>query len=117
MLANIVDGLTINEKRITKNLNIYWPFSASEGILLEAVKKDADRQVMHEVLRVISMKAWDAMQEGEVNPMEDLLESNSEIGKYLNSTEILELLDAKNHTGNARIKSLTIAQKIATLKN
>lgn len=115
--ANIVDGLTINEKRITKNLNIYWPFSASEGILLEAVKKDADRQVMHEVLRVISMKAWDAMQEGEVNPMEDLLESNSEIGKYLNSTEILELLDAKNHTGNARIKSLTIAQKIATLKN
>ncbi len=110
--TNIVDGLTIDEKRITKNLDIYWPFSASEGIIIETVKKGANRQDMHEILREISMKAWDAIQNGEENPMEDLLESNPEIGKYLNSVEILKLLDAKNHIGNAPKKALELANRI-----
>jgi len=86
-------------------------------IIVEVVKKGADRQKMHEMLREVSMKAWDTIQNGEPNPMEDLLESNPEIGKYLKSAEILKLLDAKNHTGNAKNKSLTIAQKIDNLKN
>ena len=113
--ANIVEGLTINDKRITNNLNTYWPFSASEGIIIEAVKKGADRQKMHEVLREISMIAWDALQEGEANPIEDLLTSNPEIGKYLKGVEVMELLDAKNHIGNASKKALTIVKKIANL--
>ena len=115
--ANIVEGLLINEKRITKNLDAYWPFSATEGIIIETVKKGADRQKMHEALREISMKSWDVIQEGGVNPMEDLLESNPEIGKYLKSEEIMELLDAKNHTGNAKDKALTISKIIANLKH
>lgn len=110
--ANIVDGLTINNKRITKNLDTYWPFSASETILIEAVKKGADRQKMHEVLREISMKAWESIQEGGINSMEDLLESNPEIGKYLKSAEIMELLDAKTHIGNAAQKALELANRI-----
>ena len=115
--TNIVDGLIINDKRIKKNLDSFWPFSASEGIIIEAVKKGASRQKMHEVLRGLSMEAWNAISEGEVNPMEDLVMSNPEIGKYLNSKEILELLDAKNHIGNAEKKALTIAKKIDNLKN
>lgn len=112
---NILDGLVINEKKIAKNLETYWLFSASEGIIIEAVKKGADRQKMHEVLREISMKAWEVIQNGEVNPMEDLLMSNSEIGKYLNSSEILQLLDAKNHVGLAFKKSLTMSEQIDKL--
>ncbi|OGE37961.1 adenylosuccinate lyase [Candidatus Daviesbacteria bacterium RIFCSPLOWO2_01_FULL_39_12] len=113
--ANIVDGLTINDKRITNNLNTYWPFSASEGIIIEVVKKGADRQKIHEVLREISMGAWEAIQEGQSNPMEDLLTSNPEIGKHLKPTEIDELLDAKNHTGNASRKALDLVSKIHKL--
>ncbi len=112
---NIVEGLTINDKRITNNLNTYWPFSASEAILIEAVKDGADRQKIHEVLREISMKAWEAIQNGEINPMEDLLTSNPEIGKYLNGAEVDALLDARNHTGNAKDKALTIAKVIDRL--
>ena len=114
--TNIVEGLVVNEKKIHKNLESYWPFSASEAILIEAVKKGADRQKLHEVLREISMKAWDSIQEGEANSMEDLLESNLEIGKYLKSAEILQILDAKNHVGNAKEKSLTIVKRIVNLK-
>lgn len=113
---NIVEGLIINESKVNKNLELFWPFSASEGIIIEAVKKGADRQKMHEVLRNISMEAWNATNDGEINPMEDLVMSNPEIGKYLNSNEILELMDAKKHIGNASKKALTIVKKIDNLK-
>lgn len=112
---NIVEGLTINEKRITRNLDSYWPFSASEGIIIESVKKRADRQKMHEVLREISMKAWEDIQNGQENPMESLLIESKEVGKYLKPEDLKKLLDAKNHVGNASKKSLTIAKKIDSL--
>ncbi len=115
--TNIIDELIVNEKRIFRNLETYWPFSASEVIILETVKKGADRQKMHEVLREISMKAWEAIQNGKVNPMEDLLTSNQEISKYLTSAEVDQLLDVKNHVGNASKKALTIATKIANLNH
>lgn len=104
--TNIVDGLTINDKRITKNLEIYWPFSASEAIIIEAVKKGANRQRMHEVLREISMK------DGQ---FKNLLLQSDEIGKYLKPDEIKKLLDAQNHTGNAPKKALTIVRQIDKL--
>ena len=62
------------------------------------------------------MKAWDVLQNGKTNPMENLLMSNSDIGEYLKPVEIKKLLDAKNHIGNARDKSLTIVKLIDKLK-
>lgn len=113
--ANIVEGIIINERKVKKNLETYWPFSASESIIIEAVKKGADRQKMHENLREISMKAWEAIQEGSPNPMEDLLSENSLIKQYLKPIEIVELLDAKGHIGNAKEKALTLANQIDKL--
>jgi len=49
--------------------------------IVEAVKKGADRQKMHEVLREISMEAWNQMHIGKDNPMESLLLENKEIKK------------------------------------
>ncbi|MBI4035872.1 adenylosuccinate lyase [Candidatus Daviesbacteria bacterium] len=111
----LIEGLLINERKIKKNLETYWPFSASEGIIIEAVKKGADRQEMHEVLREISMKAWDYIQEGNPNPMEDLLEENPIIKLHLKPIEVTEILDASNHIGNAKEKALTLVKEIAKL--
>lgn len=112
---NILDGLIINERKIKKNLETYWPFSATESVILEAVKRGADRQKMHEELREISMKAWESIQEGNVNPMEDLMSENTVIGQYLKPIEIVQLLDAKNHIGNAKEKALTLADQLDKL--
>lgn len=114
--TNIVDGLIIDEKKMTKNLEKYWPFSASEGIIIETVKKGADRQKMHEVLREISIKAWDSIQSREENPLEKLFIQSDEIEKYLTKEEVQKILDAKNYIGNAKEKALTIVEKIAKLK-
>ena len=101
--ASIVSGLTINYKLITKNLDTYWPLAVSEKIILEAVKKGANRQKIHEVLRELFMKE---------NPIEEELLQNPEIGKYLKPDEIRKLLDAKNHIGNAPKKALELAERI-----
>lgn len=110
--GRIVEELTINDKRITKNLETYWPFSVTESIILEATKKGADRQEMHEVCRVVAMKAWKQIQEGSVNPMADLLESNEVISKYLKPSEINALMDPSTHLGNAPQKCGEISAKI-----
>lgn len=111
----LVSGMVINIGKINLNLEKYGSFSATEKIIISAVKKGADRQVTHEVLREISMKAWTDIQSGKENPLEELLINNEEIKRYLNSEEIKNLLDAKSHVGNAPKKALTIVEKIANL--
>ncbi|KKQ82689.1 MAG: Adenylosuccinate lyase [Candidatus Daviesbacteria bacterium GW2011_GWF2_38_7] len=111
--GNLVEGLNINEIVITKNLKFFFVFSASESIIIEAVKKGADRQVVHEILREISMKAWEAMDKA--GEMRKLLLENAEIKKYLNAADLKKLLDAKNHIGNAPQKALTLALEIDKL--
>ncbi len=110
--GKIVSDLTINDKRITKNLETYWPFSVTESIILEVTKKGANRQEMHEVCREVSMKAWEQIQEGGVNLMPDLLESNEVISKYLKPSEIDALMDPSIHLGNAPQKCGEILAKI-----
>jgi len=97
----IISDIVINEKRISYNLNIYAPFAATETLLLEAVKRGANRQEIHEVLRNISMIAWSAIQEGKFNPIAELMINNNDIKKYLKKNEIHKLLDVKNHIGDA----------------
>lgn len=110
--TNIIEGLTINDKRITKNLDIYWPFSATEAIALEAVKKGADRQKIHEILREISMKAWESIQNEQPNPMEKLLLENEGIKKYLKVDNLKKLLNAGSYVGNAPQKAYELAKQI-----
>lgn len=70
---------------------------------------------MHEELREISMRAWESIQKGHPNPMEDLLSENSFIRQYLKPIEVVELLDAKNHIGYAKEKALLLANQIDKL--
>ena len=44
------------------------------------------------------------------------MEISHEIGKYIKGDELLKLMDAKNHIGNAKNKALTIVKKIDNLK-
>lgn len=97
----LLKGLFINDQRIAYNLNQYAPFAATESILIELVKKGADRQVMHEKLKEISLQAWNALQEGQANPMRKLLKEDTSLSKYLTSQEIEALLDVCKHIGTA----------------
>ena len=67
--VKVVSGLIIHEQQVKNNLEKYGPFAATEAILMESVKQDADRQIMHEVLRDTAMTAWNDVQNGKQNPM------------------------------------------------
>jgi len=111
----ILSGLVINEKRIIINLQLYAPFAATESILIELVKKGADRQEAHEILRSISMKAWSAIQEGKANPMENLLKKNKDLSIYITKKQIEKLLYVSHHIGDAPERALRLVNKIKSL--
>ena len=115
--SKIVSGMIINEKRITHNLKQFAPFAATEGILMESVKKNADRQIMHEILREISLIAWQEIQEGKPNRMETLLTENKIIKKYLPKEVLQKLLDVSTHIGNASERSLKLTKQIKKIIN
>lgn len=97
----IISGLVINRERISFNLRQYASFAASESIILEAVKKGADRQEMHEVLRINSMIAWTDIQNGKKNPMMQLLLKDKLVSKYLNKDQLKKLMEVETHIGDA----------------
>lgn len=97
----IISGLIVNKSKVEQNLDLYAPFSATEPIIIESVKKGADRQEMHELMREISMKAWKEISEQRPNPMKDLLVKNEVLQKYLDEVKITELLEVRNHVGDA----------------
>ncbi len=113
----IISGLLIHEPQIKGNLDKYGPFSATEEIMVEAVKAGADRQQIHEVLRELSMKAWEDVQASQKNPMAEWLLENQYLNKYLAKEKITQMMDIKNHLGNAPQKALQMSKQILkTLK-
>jgi len=64
LVRNVSDGLVVHPKRIEANLRRELPFLITETILMEAVKKGADRQELHEKIRVHARAVSDALKEG-----------------------------------------------------
>ncbi|PLX65748.1 MAG: adenylosuccinate lyase [Denitrovibrio sp.] len=100
LLYNITSGLVVYERMIEKRVMEELPFMATENIIMESVKRGADRQVMHEVVRVASMEAGKRVKmEGESNDLLDRLADNESVP--LNKEEILGLLDPIKFVGRA----------------
>ena len=63
LCLNVTDGLKVYPKMIEKRLLSELPFMATENIMMDAVKKGGDRQVLHEKIRRLSMEAGAAVKE------------------------------------------------------
>ena len=63
LYLNVVDGLVVYPKVIEKRLMSELPFMATENIMMDAVKRGADRQQLHEHIRVHSMAASKVVKE------------------------------------------------------
>ena len=57
LCLNVVDGLVVYDKVITKHLMAELPFMATENIMMDAVEKGGNRQELHERIREYSMVA------------------------------------------------------------
>jgi len=109
----IISGLIVYPQRVAHNLVQYGPFSATETLIILAVKKGADRQEMHELMRSISMQAWSDVVAGKPNPMISLLTKNQQLLKYISESEIKKHMDVSTHVGDAPKRALQLAKIIA----
>jgi adenylosuccinate lyase len=57
LYLNVADGLVVYPKVIAQHLERELPFMATENIMMDAAKRGADRQQLHERIRVHSMAA------------------------------------------------------------
>jgi adenylosuccinate lyase len=115
LALKVVNGLTVETKRIADNLRTYGSFAGTESVLLEAVRAGGDRQELHEVLRSAAMQSWKAIAQGKENPLGQLLTEEPELTNRIDPAEIRRLLEPSKHTGSAASRALLLAKKIDAL--
>jgi len=111
-MHEMLSGLRVDEAALARNLAIYGPFAATERVLLAAVKAGADRQVVHELIRGYSMLAWEQIRSGEPNPLAEKLASDRQLGEFLSSHQVRDLMDYTHHLGNAPSKARDMAVRL-----
>ena len=100
LCLNVVDGLVVYDKVITKRLMSELPFMATENIMMDAVKKGGDRQELHEKIRQLSMEAGKHVKvEGKDNDLLELIAADESFGLTLE--ELQESMDPAKYTGRA----------------
>lgn len=99
--SEIYSDLRVDEKAMQRNLKTYGPFAATERVMMAAVKSGADRQQMHELIRGHALRAWEEIQAGKANPLEDLLSKDGELTKYFKKEQLHELMKYESHLGDA----------------
>ena len=113
LAQNVTDGLHVNEKIVEKTLREYLPFSATENLLMEAVKRGGDRQELHEIIRRCSMEATARMKNGEECDLLARLAGEQRFG--LTQEEMEALLDPKLYTGRCAEQVTRYLDKIKPL--
>lgn len=106
----LITGLRVDEAAIARNLRTYGPFAATERVLAALAKAGADRQAMHERLRVHSLAAWAEVQAERPNLLAERLAGDAEVRKYLGEEEIAALMQAEGHIGDAPARAQRIAE-------
>jgi len=113
MVGNhILAGLQVDHAAIRKNLETYGPFAATERLLLALTNAGADRQEVHERLRIHAMQAWQSIQHEQPNPLVDLVAQDESFRIYLDSSQIRALMDIGQYFGDAPRRARELAERI-----
>ena len=100
LYLNVVDGLVVYDKVITKRFMEEIPFMATENIMMDAVKAGGDRQELHEKIRTYSMEAGRMVkQEGKANNLLELIAADPAFHRTLE--ELQSLMEPSLYVGRA----------------
>lgn len=112
VITRVVRDLRIDRAAIARTLAAYGTFAATERVLMALGRAGADRQAMHERLRAHSMAAWEAVAQGQPNPLPALLAADPVITRYIPAAALSALLDAGAYTGDAGARTRQLADAI-----
>lgn len=100
LYLNVASGLIVNPEVVRRSLDEELPFLASEHLMMAAVQAGADRQEVHESLRVHSREAVrDVVERGGRNTLRERLEKDPAFESL--APRFNELLDGSRYIGRA----------------
>lgn len=100
LYANVADGLVVYPKVIEQHMLRELPFMATENIMMDAAKRGADRQELHERIRVHSMAAAKVVkEEGGENDLLSRIAADPIFGVSLD--ELHEIVKPEKYVGRA----------------
>ena len=103
LCLNVVDGLVVYEKVITRRLMSELPFMATENIMMDAVKMGGNRQELHEKIRELSMQAGaNVKKEGKENNLLELIAAEPAFNMSLE--ELQETMEPAKYVGRAPLQ-------------
>lgn len=103
LCLNVVDGLVVYDKVITKHLMSELPFMATENIMMDAVKMGGNRQELHEKIRELSMTAGaNVKREGKENNLLELIADDDAFPMSLE--ELQETMEPSKYVGRAPLQ-------------
>ncbi len=97
LLENVASGLVVFPAVIEQHLRESVPFLATEEILMAGVRAGGDRQELHERIRVHSLEAAAAVEQGRPNPLLELLSADPAFA----GIELTALTDPMRFIGRA----------------
>jgi adenylosuccinate lyase len=109
----IVTGLRIDPNASEKLMDVYGPFAATERLMMEAVKRGGDRQVLHEVIREHALRCWADLAAGCPNELEGALAGDARLLSLMDEAAIYDSLRSRDYVGDAPVR----ARRIAVLLN
>lgn len=111
LYSNVADGLVVYPKVIEQHLRRELPFMATENIMMDAVKRGADRQQLHERIRVHSMAASKVIkEEGGENDLLSRIASDEIFGVTLE--ELNAIVRPEKYTGRAPQQTEEFIQEV-----
>lgn len=96
-MISVVSKLTIDKERVRKNLEAQKGLNMSEAVMLALTMRGMNRQVAHEILRRVSLRAY----ANGTSLYEELLKEDV-IMKFFTKEELFELLKPENYLGTAK---------------
>ena len=103
LCLNVVDGLVVYDKVITKHMMAELPFMATEHIMMDAVKNGGTRQELHEKIRTLSMEAGkNVKQQGKDNNLLELIAADPEFNLTLE--ELQKTMEPSRYVGRSPIQ-------------
>ena len=103
LCLNVVDGLVVYDKVITKRLMSELPFMATENIMMDAVKMGGNRQELHERIRELSMEAGaNVKREGKENNLLELIARDPAFP--MSEEDLQKAMDPAKYVGRAPLQ-------------
>ncbi|MCX6749514.1 MAG: adenylosuccinate lyase [Candidatus Pacearchaeota archaeon] len=111
LAMNIMERPVVFPRMIKRHLDLELPFMATENIMMTAVKKGKDRQVIHEAIRGVSQEAARRIkEEGDNNHLLEMLAADPKIG--MTKAELDAIVDVRKFIGRAPQEADEFVEKI-----